>query len=84
MKTTTFRGYLKLNPKQKTSDIEARSKEAALSIVCGILGVGANEVVVVPMVPLTCGKCGYSWQYKGVRRSYATCAQCMLQVKLGK
>lgn len=37
-----------------------------------------------PGLPVICHLCGYKWSYHGKRKFYATCPQCMRQVKISR
>ena len=79
-----FKAYLKSDMKIRTGLFEAVNSGAALWVGAGMLGVAEHEIMLVEERALTCPKCGYTWKFSGFRKIYATCAQCMRQIKIPK
>jgi ssDNA-binding Zn-finger/Zn-ribbon topoisomerase 1 len=80
MAKSIYKGYLKTDKKIKTVLIEADSDREAMLLACKYLAVEAHLIELVKEAFLTCPKCSYSWSFKGFRKLYATCPQCMKQV----
>jgi hypothetical protein len=75
-----FRAFLNSNLKIKTKLLEAETPADAISQASLILS--SSDIMIVEERTLTCPKCGYVWKFSGHRKYYATCAQCMRQIKL--
>ena len=77
---TLYKAYLKSDKRTSTSVISAHSDSEALAQACAELKVTADRITLVRSMMLTCPKCSYSWFFKGFRKLYATCPQCMKSV----
>jgi len=80
MAKNTYKGYLKSNRRTTTGLIESTTDQEALLQASRQLNVAPDLVDLIKGRLLTCPKCSYSWSFKGFRKLYATCPQCMKQV----
>lgn len=77
-----YRGYLTMNPKKRTKEIEAATDSEALKQAAEMLKAECDSVMLVRATFLTCPKCAYRWKFSGRRKMFATCPQCLKQVSI--
>jgi Zn finger protein HypA/HybF involved in hydrogenase expression len=82
-----YRVYVKENTKLRTGYLECKNRDEAYAIACKHFednNIPFEHLVVVKQTDLICPKCSYKWSYCGYRTIYASCPQCMSQIKIAE